>query len=397
VLDVCFIGGTRYRYPLDMTSEKKFRVLKSLGRLFVIGFSQDLRPRWFEERARLYLLPQLPLPILRYAEMFMLGALLVGWLIVRHGVQVLVAQSPYEGFAAAVAKKIAGWLGYKTVLVIESHGDFEESLFLQRRIRLPVIYRFLMRHVARFTLGYADLLRAISRSTTQQLGRWVQGKAIFQFPPWTDIEVFLQAGRNGGDCSSQNIIYGGVLTPLKGVHHLINAFAQVAKDFPQAGLVLIGREENKAYAVELKRQVMRLDLNGRVQFMGEMPQVELAAWLHRARVFVLPSTSEGLGRVVVEAMATGTPIIGSNVGGIPEMVENGTTGFLIQPGDEIALAERLQWILAHPDEAHEMGCRARVFAERFFSTKAYVQGYGQVFEVAQALLAGTGEHARSAL
>jgi len=136
----------------------------------------------------------------------------------------------------------------------------------------------------------------------------------------------------------------------------------------------------------LKEQVGRFGLDGRVQFVGEIPQAELAAWMQRACVFVLPSISEGLGRVVVEAMATSTPPIGSNVGGIPEMIEDDATGFLVQPGDELMLAERLHWIFEHPDEACEMGRRARVFAERFFSTESYVRGYKQVFEAAQVLL-----------
>ena len=93
----------------------------------------------------------------------------------------------------------------------------------------------------------------------------------------------------------------------------------------------------------------------------------------------------------MEAMATGTPVIGSHVGGIPEMVKHGTTGFLVPPGDVAALAERLHWVLAHPAEACAMGCRARAFAEHFFSTAAYVHGYRQIFATAQALLTGRGD------
>src|SRR5882724_9477443 len=102
-----FLGGTRYNQPLNATSEKKFRRLKSLGKLFVIGFSVGLRPRTFTEHARFYLLPKLPLPILRYVELFVLGQFLILWLIVRHRIQVVVAQSPYEGFVAALAIKFA--------------------------------------------------------------------------------------------------------------------------------------------------------------------------------------------------------------------------------------------------------------------------------------------------
>jgi glycosyltransferase involved in cell wall biosynthesis len=394
---VVFLSGVRYSQPLDATNEKKFRVLKSLGEIFVIGFSHDMRPRRFTEHARFYLLPKLPLPLLRYAEMFLIGPSLVLWLILRHGVQVLVAQSPYEGFAAALAKKIGGSLGYNVVLVVESHGDYEKSLFMQRRILLPGLYRLLMRHAARFALAHADLLRAISNFTEEQLGRKSPGKLIVRFPTWTDIEVFLQDRINREKTSSQDILYAGVLTPLKGVHYLINAFVLIAKEFPKARLFIVGHEKNKSYSAQLEEQVRRFGLSRRVQFVGSMPQAELAAWMRKACVFVLPSASEGLGRVVVEAMATGMPVIGSHVGGIPVMVQEGTTGFLVPPGDEAALAKQIRWVLEHPEKACEMGHRARAFAERFFSNEAYVDGYRQIFGVAEAFLTEDGEHAPSPL
>ena len=395
---IAFLGGTRYRQPLDATNLKKFRALKPLGELFVIGFSQDLRARQFIEEAHFYLLPKMPISLLRYAEMFVIGLPLVLWLMLRHGIEVLVAQSPYEGFPAACAKKISGWFGRKIVLVVESHGDFEESVFMQRRIFCPGLYRFLMRHSARFALKSADALRAISNSTRQQLEPWVSGKPIVQIPTWTDIDIFLQtAADQDGNCR-QDIVYAGVLIPRKGVHHLVSAFARVANHFPFARLVIVGQEENRSYAAALREQIKTLELNERVRFMGAMPQAEFAARLCRACVFVLPSVSEGLGRVVLEAMATGTPIIGSDVGGIPDMVKDGATGFLVSPGDENTLAEKLRWVLEHPVESQAMGWRARVFAERFFSTEAYIDGYQRIFAAAQTLLTERDEqHAPSTL
>src|SRR5439155_13758834 len=226
----------------------------------------------------------LPIPILRYAEIFMVGSPLVLWLIFRHHVQVLVAQSPYEGFTAACAKKIAGWLGKRVVLVVESHGDFQESLFLYRRVLLQKTYRFLMRFVASFSLRHADLLRAVSNSTKEQLERQSPGKQIVRFPAWTDIEVFRQVEMNGEKNSSQSILYAGVLSPLKGVHHLLNAFVCLSKEFPQARLLLVGHEENKDYAAELKAQIKRSDLDGRVQFLGVVLQEELAVSMRKACV-----------------------------------------------------------------------------------------------------------------
>ena len=123
------------------------------------------------------------------------------------------------------------------------------------------------------------------------------------------MDAFLAAGING-DLRSQDILYTGVLIPRKGVHHLIDAFAHVGKDFLQTRLLIVGHEENKTYAAELKEQVKRLGVDGRVQFIGAMPQAELATWMRRASIFVLPSVSEGLGRVVFEAMAAVHPLLG---------------------------------------------------------------------------------------
>lgn len=395
---VCFLGGGRYTRPLDATSAKKFRAMSLLGEIFVVGFSAGLELRMFTEDARFYLLPKLPLAVLRYVEMFMIAPPLVLWLIFRHGVQVLVAQSPFEGFAAALVKKIARWFGYRVALVVESHGDFEESVFMQRSVVFPGLHRLAMLHAARFALKHADSFRVISDSTKEQMERWVPGRRIIQFPTWTDIEVFLKAGlKKKRSAHGQEILYTGVLIPRKGIHHLINAFASVSKDFPKAHLLILGHEENKTYAAQLREQVKRLGLDGRVKFIGAMPQAELATWMGRASVFVLPSLSEGLGRVVVEAMASGTPAIGSNVGGIPEMVQDGVTGFLIPPGDETMLAEKIRWVLENPDKTREMGDHASAFAERFFSLKVYITGYKQILEVAQDILAEDGKNAPSPL
>ena len=194
MIKVCFLGGARYSQPLDTTNEKKFRALKSLGELFVIGFSHDLRPRRFTEHAHFYLLPKVPLPVLRYVEMFVLGPFLALWPIFRHRIQVLVAQSPYEGFAGALAKKVAGWFGYNVALVVESHSDFEESLFMQRRIRLPRWYRFLMRRVAAFTLEQADVFAggfSLNESATGAMGVGKTAGAV----PYLDRYRGLSAGR----------------------------------------------------------------------------------------------------------------------------------------------------------------------------------------------------------
>jgi glycosyltransferase involved in cell wall biosynthesis len=367
---VCFLGATRYSCPLDPTSERKFRLLSEHAEIFVVGFAAGMRPRRFRQHARFYLLPAPPVAVLRYLILLLLGPLVALWCVVRHRARILVAQSPYEGAAAAAVK-----LCTRARLVVENHGDFEVSLFLQRQVAAPGFYRAIMGPVARFALRHADLFRAISSSTREQLSRWAPGKPIVEFPTWTDLDVFLDGRRD----DEERVLYVGVQIPRKGIHHLVNAFKAVEAEFPAARLEIVGREENPEYAAQLK------SMGGRVEFRPEMPQAELAERMRRARVLVLPSLSEALGRVVVEAMAAGTPVIGSRVGGIPDMVRDGETGFLVEPGDEKTLAERLRWMLSRRDDARAMGERGREFARRFFSSGAYVAGYRRIFDAAASL------------
>ena len=386
-MKICFLGGARYGRPLDETTEKKFRALATLGDIYVIGFATDWRPKCFSQHAHFYLLPKLPFPPLRYLTMFTLGPALALWLCLRRGVRILVAQSPYEGFAAALTKKAAGWLGTKVALIVESHGDFEEDLFLQRKVLAEGLYRALMRRAAGWALPHADLLRAISSSTKRQLETWaLQGKPVFQFTAWTDIDVFLDSSGQEIEPKEDTLLYAGVLIYRKGLHVLLQAFKQVASSVPSARLLLVGSPENPSYVHELKSMVELLGIEEKVEFIDEVSQRELAGLMQAYRAFVLPSLSEGLGRVILEAMACGKPVIGSKVGGIIEVIEEGQTGFLIPPGDVEALAERLTWILTHPEEAGTMGRRAREFARGFFSKDSYVKNYASMFKETQQLL-----------
>ncbi len=385
-MNICFVGSVRYKKPLDSNVDKKFRLLSALGNLFVFGFSPGMRARKFQQHARFYLVPQLPFSVLRYVEFFTLAPFFVLWMIFRHQVRILVAQSPYEGAVAAIAKHIAGWFGRKVVLIIESHGDFEETLFMHRRIYFPKLYRALMRSVARFTLRSADVLRAVSGSCRKQLEQWKPGMHVFEFFTWTNIEVFQQVGRERGDAFSPTYLYAGDLIPRKGVMHLVKAFAAVVSDFPHAKLLIIGKEENQKYAADVKNQVQKLGLEEHIQFLPRLPQQELAGYMGQASVFVFPTYSEGLPRVVFEAMSTGLPILSTAVSGIPEIVREGETGILLQPGDEAGLSKNMRWFLEHPRKTQEMGRKAYTFACASFSSEAYAQGYHQMFQAAREVL-----------
>ena len=352
--------------------------------IHIVGFSTSLRPRRFSEHVRFTLLPQPPTAPLRYLSIFLLAPLLVAYLTLRYRAEILVAQSPFEGAIGAAVKRFVRLFGRRPRLIIENHNNFEEDLFLQRRIPLQALYLRLMLTAARFAFRHADALRVISSSTAERARHFAPLLPQVRFMTFSDTDVFQQTERRIAVEDASDIVYAGVLIPRKGVHHLLKAFATLEQ--PRAQLRLVGQAENADYAASLHTLAEALGISSRVHFHGAVSQAELAAFFAAARVMVLPSLSEGLGRVVVEAMLLGTPVIGSRVGGIPDMIEPGVTGWLVEPGDEAELAAALRD--AFQADVKSMGAKARAFASDFFSPRKYVAGYKELFELAQR---GAGE------
>jgi len=147
--------------------------------------------------------------------------------------------------------------------------------------------------------------------------------------------------------------------------------------------VIAGEDLNQGYAATLRRQASEQGLSSRIHFTGPLPQSVLAQRMAEASVLVLPSQSEGFGRVILEAMAAGTPVIGSRVGGIPELIEDGVNGFLVAPGDERTLADKINWLFENGDQARTMGQAARRFAGQLFSTAGYLHGYREIVSMTE--------------
>ncbi|PID60391.1 hypothetical protein CSB45_00250 [candidate division KSB3 bacterium] len=381
-LNICFLGTARYAYPLDLTTRKKFCLLSSLGQLYAIGFSQGAHFRHFSDYADFWTLPAFRFPVLRYLTFFLITPVLTLWLLWRRNIQIIVAQGPYEGAAAAVSKLVSRCFGHPVALIVESHGDFEASLFMQRRVFLQSVHKFMMKCLARFGLHHADLLRAVSNSTREQVERWKPRCPVFQFVTWTDIDVFFEAGEAKHATLSSRILYAGVFIPRKGIIHLIHAFERLAKDFPEAMLDIVGKNDNPGYTEKLKTAAMASGLGDRIYFVDVVPQQMLAKLMEEAGMLVLPSYSEGLPRVIFEGMAAGLPVIATTVSGIPEIVRDGINGFLVAPGDEAALEIKMRWMLDHPSERQNMARNAYRFAKDFFSPQFYVEQYQKMFETA---------------
>tara|TARA_Y100000310_G_scaffold343301_1_gene450260 strand:- start:9858 stop:11858 length:2001 start_codon:yes stop_codon:yes gene_type:complete len=379
---IIFLGTTSYSYPLNNTQEKKFSTLSQYHDTSVIAFYNKAKFKTFKKGANFYLLPHLPSRALRFLSLILIGPILALRLAKRDKITFLVAQDPHQGFVAALSKSLGRLTGKKIKLIVENHGDFERSIFIQKKIGASNFNKRVFSWLAKFTFKRADALRGVSIATVDQLKKWNNSVPIIKFPAWTDIEVFSSA-KQKDQLTNPTIIFAGALAPIKGVEYLIDAFNKIIKHCPQAKLLIVGKEEDQKYVAGLKQQIRNYNLDNNIEFVGEVPQQQLADMFSSSNVFVLPSLSEGLGRVVFEAMAAGLPVVGSRVGGVPDLIDDGITGWLVEPRDVNGLTEKILRLITNSAEAKAMGERGREFAKSFFSSGSYLENYNNLFSLAE--------------
>ena len=174
----------------------------------------------------------------------------------------------------------------------------------------------------------------------------------------------------------------GRLTSIKGHQHLIDAVPEILRRCPAAHIVLVGDGELRQALAERTR---RLGVDSRVIFTGY--REDIPALIAGMDVFVLPSLNEGMGRVLVMAMALGKPIVAASVGGVPELLAKGEAGILVPPADPRALADAICTLLADPVRAKTLGAAGRRRAPAY-SADAMVQALARLYREVLAEKAG---------
>jgi glycosyltransferase involved in cell wall biosynthesis len=189
-------------------------------------------------------------------------------------------------------------------------------------------------------------------------------------PMGVDIARFRPAGRPPVAEGGPRILSVGRLAAKKGLHHLIDALATLAPGMPGLQLTVVG---DGPVRTALEEQAARCGLAGRIHFLGMVPNEDLPALFAAADLFVVPSIidetgdREGLPVSILEAAASGVPVVASDVGGISDFVEDGVTGLLVPPGDATALARAIQRLAGDAALAGNVAVAARARVERGFS------------------------------
>jgi glycosyltransferase involved in cell wall biosynthesis len=335
---VLLVGRTRYALPLAPTLARRFDALRAQVELRVLAAGSGSDETF-------HLVPALP--VADGAAYYAALPLRIARELRSFRPDAVLAQSPYEGAAALAGRRLAG---VRTPVVVDVHGDPRTFTRLYgsrtRRALSPAGDA-----LARRTIRAADAVRTVSPYTTQ-LVRDLGVEPADEFPAFMDLTAF------GGDPQplpeEPRALFVGVLERYKGIDVLLRAWPKVGV----GELRIIGDGS------------LRELVAGRedVEWAASVEPTDVARALDASWCLVLPSRSEGMGRVLVEAFCRGRAVVGTGVGSIPDLVQDGENGLLVPPDDAPALIDALRWVLSDRALAERLGASARASAEPWLQT-----------------------------
>ncbi|HCW76307.1 MAG TPA: hypothetical protein DHU63_07195 [Candidatus Marinimicrobia bacterium] len=162
------------------------------------------------------------------------------------------------------------------------------------------------------------------------------------------------------------LLFVGGNMQRKGLPLVLRALKQLLPSFPNLRLQILGKNQNLG---KMQHLAQKLEIQEHVDFLGWVPPDRVNDYFRRAAVFVMPSLMEGFGLVFLEAMAAGLPVIGGNVGGTRELIEDGVNGFLVEPLDERALAKKIKIILKGESVRHQFISAGSTTFQQFESSR----------------------------
>ncbi len=285
----------------------------------------------------------------------------------------MVVGGPLRGLTFALAQKpYLIWVG--TLFIDEYKARAEVGDDYAREVLASSALPFILWQ-EKLTLQRASLILAQSQYTADCIASTcpeVSGR-IRVVPCPVEIP---QLDTNQATTHTTDVICVGRLSdPRKNIDHLLEAFSMVSEEHPGARLLLIGGTEERVTPLRLAE----LGIQDCVLDLGKVSDAELSAYYREAAVFALPSRQEGLGIVVLEAMAYGVPVVSTRCGGPEDHIVDDKTGFLVGKDDAEAMARAILRLLNDCELRKQMSQAAREHAEKMFSRKVVAAQFHKAF------------------
>jgi L-malate glycosyltransferase len=306
--------------------------------------------------------------------------------IERNEIDIIHAHFAYpEGFVGLLAKKRTG-----KPLIVTVHGY---DILIESTIGYGERLNKRINKIVSSVLKNADAVIAASNATFNEVSKIIdRNDKVHLIPNGVDVQKF-NPFINGCDIKEKLGIGADSMIfalrshePKYGLEYLIRAASVVKQDRADVTFVIGGDGPLRQYHEQLAN---KLNLRSKIIFTGRIPQEDAPFYYAASDIVVVPSLQEAFGLVATEAMASGKPVIGTNVGGIPDQVIHGNTGFLVNPRNPAEIAEKILWLVNNPLAAKNMGNNGRKVAEDKFDLKDRIN---RITSLYQQILADDYEH-----
>lgn len=224
-------------------------------------------------------------------------------------------------------------------------------------------------------LNLSKIMVFLSQRAMDQLRPFFQDARMFVMPNPVDVELYESRSRlpAKGNC---RILFMGWIIKEKGVYDIVEVMPEVIARFPQAEFLFAGNKEVE----RLKRMIEDRQLAQHAKVLGWVDGKEKLELLRTSRILLLPSYTEGVPNVLLEAMASGLPAITCPVGGIPSIFIEGENGYFVSPGDTKNLAARITYMLEADEVCDDISNRTGRRARELYSIEAVSRQLGNIYE-----------------
>ncbi|MBM3133236.1 MAG: glycosyltransferase [Chloroflexi bacterium] len=243
--------------------------------------------------------------------------------------------------------------------------------------------------VTPFIRHLPDRIITVSNAVRQFFfGEREVGKGVAVIHPPVDTSRFRPNPKSadkyrkefGIDAGTKVVGTVGNINPDKGYEYFVSAARLIKDSFPEVKFVVVGKhlDTQEEYWNHLQASIAGASMEADFIWAGH--RTDVPEMMNLMDVFVLGSVLEGAGMVIMEAMASGKPVVGTRVGGIPELIVDGETGTIVPPKDPKAIADAVLHLLRHPDQAREMGMRGRKRAIETFDVAICARKHQEMYE-----------------
>ena len=372
--NVLFVSPTFYKLPLADTIRKKHQYLDEVANVTVLAFSSQKKV--FKESAtNFYFSKKIDSRIFNYFKILFISYFEIPKLINKHNIEIVTFQDPITSFLGVYKIK----KNFKNIkIVLESHGDFINTLKLEKNLIFPNVYKKLFIKIASYTIKNADILRAVSSSTEEQALSFDDSKRVVRFPAWIDFEIFSNIQPTRSDVGNFKILFIGSITDRKKPHMIIDALPKLQdKDVE---LHLVGPTPNNKYLEELREKIISNNLEDRVYIHGTKSRDDVKEFYSENNLMILPSVSEGLARVIFESQVTACPVLVTDAPGMQDIVIDGQTGYIFESNDLESLVEKIDYIIQNYNEATSVGINAKDFILSNYSSDNFKFSFKKIFD-----------------